>query len=52
MPDLEAFQLRLLSVAPAEYGNSGKWIRTQDRETILRRFLHAREWSTLFAPLE
>lgn len=52
VPDLEDFRLRLLSVVPIEYGNLGKWIRTKDRETILRQFLHAKEWPALFAPIQ
>jgi aminoglycoside phosphotransferase (APT) family kinase protein len=52
VPDLEAFRLRLLGVAPLEYGNTGKWIRTQDREKILQRILYTREWDALFVPIE
>lgn len=50
-PGLDALRLRLLSVTPVEYGNSGKWMKTQNREEIVRRFLDARAWSTLFAPI-
>ncbi|MCI0554528.1 MAG: phosphotransferase [Anaerolineae bacterium] len=52
IPDLEAFRLRLLGVAPIEYGNLGKWIRSGDREVVLQHFLRARDWSMLFAPIE
>ena len=52
VPDLEAFRLRLLGVAPIEHGHAGKWIRTQDRERILKRFVHAPDWNSLFAPIE
>lgn len=51
MPDLEAFRLRLLSVAPIEYGPPGKWVRTQSREAMLQRFLGASDWSSLFEPI-
>jgi len=50
-PDFEAFQLRLLSVAPIEYGSSGKWIRIQSREAMLQHILKARDWSNLFTPI-
>jgi Ser/Thr protein kinase RdoA (MazF antagonist) len=50
-PDLEAFRLRLLSVAPVEYGSLGQWVRTQSREAMWRHVLAARDWSSLFAPI-
>jgi aminoglycoside phosphotransferase (APT) family kinase protein len=49
-PDLEAFRLRLLGVAPREYG-IGNWIQTPSREAMLRRLLQARDWSSLFEPI-
>jgi len=50
-PDFGAFRLRFLGVKPIEFGNSGKWIRTQNREAIVSRFLRARDWSEFFAPI-
>lgn len=51
VPDLEAFRLRLLGVAPVEYGLSGKWIQTPNREAMLRRLLQARDWTSLLEPI-
>lgn len=51
IPDFEAFRLRLLSVAPIEYGPPGKWLADQSRDKIVRRILHAQDWSGLFAPV-
>jgi Ser/Thr protein kinase RdoA (MazF antagonist) len=51
VPNLESFQLRMLGVAPVEYGFLGKWIRTPNREAMLQRLLQARDWSSLFEPI-
>jgi aminoglycoside phosphotransferase (APT) family kinase protein len=51
VPDFEAFRLRLLGVEPREFGPLGKWIQTPSREARLQRFLQARDWQSLFAPI-
>ncbi len=50
-PDFDLFRLRLLGVAPAEYGPARKWVRTTSREAVIRRLLEAQDWPSLFAPI-
>ena len=50
-PDFEAFRLRLLGVAPVEYGFLGKWVQTPNREAMMRRLLQAKDWMSLFEPI-
>jgi aminoglycoside phosphotransferase (APT) family kinase protein len=50
-PDFDAFRLRLLGAAPLEYGPSGKWVQTNNREAMVLRLLQAPDWPSLFAPI-
>lgn len=51
MTDWDSFRLRLLGVAPAEYGPPGQWVRTPSREAMVQRLLGAPDWPSLFAPI-
>ncbi len=51
IPDFELFRLRLLSATEPEFGTCGRWIGTATWEAMLRHFLHATDWDTLFAPV-
>ncbi len=50
-PDFDEFRLRLLGVSPIEFWRAGHWMRTNNRETQLQRFLFASDWDELFQPV-
>jgi Ser/Thr protein kinase RdoA (MazF antagonist) len=50
-PDFDLFCLRLLGVAPIEFGTGGYWINGQTRTAVLNHFLFATDWNSLFAPV-
>ncbi len=50
-PNFDLFRLRLLGVASSEFWRPNRWGSQGTRETVLRHFMKAEDWWTLFSPV-